>query len=234
MSSRSQASYASRLSKGKKLYQFIITFPGYAPDVEECRSEPFKTLLDNMDITQVQYTETRHAFAEVAKQRKKLFVAEPDSLSKRITLMNSYIRGKFQRESQIYADVNTLVKKIRGDKPVKIVRETETEILSRSERSYGSQAEYLADLITLAAQLGAGYAPINSLIKLEKLQELHAKMLDLNNEAAAKLAIFKPFIIERQNNFEQLAETAARIKEMVRVQYGVDAIEYKLVKGISF
>ena len=234
MASQSQASFATRLSKGKKLYQLLNSFPGYAPDVPEFAPQTFKAMLEAMTVAQAQHTEAHHSFAEAAKQRRIVFSENPNSLLKTITLINAYIRGKFQKDSQIYADVNSLVKKIRGEKPVRITRDADTEMISRSEKSYGSQAEYLGDLITLATQLGADYTPTNSAIKLAKLKELHAQILQLNDQASVKLAAFKPKVVERQNNFEQLNTTAKRIKDMVKAQYGVDSIEHKLVKGLSF
>lgn len=234
MALQSQASFAARLSKGKKLYQLINSFPNYASDVPEFAPEPFKAMIDTMSLSQAQYTETHHSFAEAAHERRVVYTGHPYSLLKTITLMNAYIRGKFQKDSQIYADVNSLVKKIRGEKPIRITRDTNTELISRSEKSFGSQAENFGDLITLATQLGADYTPINNAIKLAKLKELHMQLLQLNEQVSVKLAAFKPLIVERQNNFERLNNSANRIKDMVKAQYGVDSIEYKLLKGLSF
>ncbi|WP_310555535.1 hypothetical protein [Flavobacterium sp.] len=49
-----------------------------------------------------------------------------------------------------------------------------------------------------------------------------------------KYGAFKPTIAKRQNIFKTLLETASRIKEAVKSQYGTDSAEYKLIKGLRF
>lgn len=232
MTSISQESFAARLSRGKKLQQLINSFPDYMPDVPEYQPEAFKTALQAMDVTQTQHTRAHLAYAEACRQRRLLFRSDTDSMSKRITLINSYIRGKFKKDSSIYADVNALVRKIRGEKPIIVTRDADTETLSRSERSYGSQAENFANLITLMQELGTAYSPANSSIKLEKLLLLKTDIEQLNENAALKQADFKPKIAERLDGFKKLDKTSNGIKDMIKSQYGIDSSNYKLVKGL--
>lgn len=234
MSSTSQASFSSRLARGKKLHQFMLTFTDFSPDLPELSSVEFKTMLDSMDTTQVQHTETHHAFSEAALERRTLFTEDKSSMVKRLALINSYIRAKFTKDSQIYTDVNKLVKKIRGEKPLKIGKNPDVETISRSERSYGSQMENFTDLVTLATQLEETYKPANKEIRLVELQSFQTRASEMNNRTALKFAAFKPKIAERQNGFDLLNSTANRIKDMVKSQYGVASSEYKLVKGLSF
>jgi len=234
MAQNSQASFGARLSRAKQLYQFINSFADYDPDVASLSPAKFQLLIETMDTTQQEHTLTHHLFAESAKERAKTFATNDDSISKKATLLKAYVKAKFKKESQQFADVDKLVNKIRGEKPIKTSEESDTQTISRSEKSYGSQLQNFTDLVTLAIQFGAEYAPANKAIKLAELQATLDTATFLNNETTVKFAAFKPKIAQRKDGFAQLSETANRIKEMVKSQYGVTSDQYKLIKGLNF
>lgn len=234
MARNSQASFAARLSRAKQLHQFIHSFTDYASDLASLSPASFLLLINSMDTTQQEHTLTHHLFAEAAKERAKAFYANEDSVNKKATLLKAYVKAKFKKESQQYADVEKLVNKIRGEKPIKTSEGSDAQTISRSEKSYGSQLENFTDLVTLAIQFGTAYAPANQIIKLSELRSTLETATSLNNETTIRFAAFKPKIAQRQVGFAQLSETANSIKEMVKSQYGVTSDQYKLIKGLNF
>lgn len=234
MAHYSQASFSARLSRAKQLYQFVNSFEEYESDAIELSPPRFLDLIEIMDRTQQEHTRTHHLFAESAKERAKAFASADDSISKKATLVKAYVKAKFKKESQQFADIENLVNKIRGEKPAKISEGSDATTISRTEKSYGSQLENFKDIISLAILFDTHYAPTNEEIKLRELQTTFEKAALLNNDTSLKFAAFKPKIAERKDGFEKLSETANRIKEMVKSQYGVSSDQYKLVRGLNF
>ncbi|CAM3702276.1 hypothetical protein FSS13T_18930 [Flavobacterium saliperosum S13] len=234
MATPSQASYAARLARAEQFYQFISTFQNYNPGIPELTPEGFQNLVTQLSSTQSQHTVTHHEFSEAVRLRKKTFMLNPDSLTKTLTLVNSYIRAKNGVTSQQYIDVNSFVKKIRGEKPVPVTANSTQDSISRSERSYGSQLQNFSDIITLLQQFGPEYDPANVAIKIPALNTLHTHAATANNTVTHKFSAYQPKINERRNGFKTLADTTSRIKEMVKAQYGSTSEEYKLIKGLNF
>jgi len=234
MASISQASFAARIGRAQQLYQYINSFTGYTTDVPELMPAPFNDLITSLLAVQSEHTTTHHDFAEAAKNRREFFTKSQNSISKKLTLVNAYVRAKKGNTSQQYIDVNTLVKKIRGEKPTKVTINSVVTTISNSERSYGSQVQNLTNVVSLLEQYGTDYNPTNPNISLANLQTIKDQATALNNDAAVKFAAYLPKIAARVSTFKQLNETAIRIKGMVKSQFGNNSIEYNLVKGLLF
>lgn len=234
MGTPSQTSYAARLAKAQQLHQFINTFQNYNPGIPELTSTGFQTLITQLNTTQSEYTTKHHIFAESSKERKKIFATNPNSIAKSLTKVNAYVKASKGKNSQQYIDVNTLLNKIRGESPITITNSPTQETISRSERSFGSQLQNFNDVITLLKEFNTEYAPTNTELSLISLKSLHDQAQLINNSVTTNFGHYKPKINERQNGFVTLNETANRIKEMVKSQYGTTSVEYKLIRGLNF
>lgn len=234
MASVSQASFASRLARAEQLFQHINSFTTYDPDVPELKPAALHDLIDQLKITQASYTTTHHDFAEAAKEREKVFTTNKDAVSKHITLIKAYISAKKGKESQQYIDVNNLVTKIRGGKSKKLAKNATEQVISNCEKSYGSQLQNFTEIINLLEQYGADYQPTNPNVKLASLQAQLTTITVANKNAILTYGAYKPKIGERQTSFKTLLDTALRIKEMIKSQFGVSSTEYKLIKGLRF
>ncbi len=233
MGTTSQASYAARLARAEQFYQFISTFQNFDPGMPELTPIGFQNLIVQLSSTQSEHTVKHHDYAEAAKERKKVFTTNPDSIAKTLTRVNAYVRARKGKDSQQYIDVNTLVKKIRGERPVTVTINASEETISRSEKSYGSQLQNFTDVITLLQRYNGDYAPTTE-VGIPALQILQRQATSINNSTNSSYGAFKPKINERQKGFRNLNETANRIKEMVKSQYGSTSVEYNLIKGLNF
>lgn len=234
MTAPSQASYAARLARAEQFYQFISNFQNYDPGIPELTPSGFQLLVSQLSTIQTEHTTTHHEFSEAVRMRKNTFNANPDSISKKLTLVNSYIKAKSGVNSQQFIDVNKFVRKIRGEKPLPVTSNSTQESISRSEKSYGSQLQNFTDIITLLQQFGTNYDPTNVAIKIPALNTLLTHATTVNNTVTQKFSAYQPKINERQAGFKTLSETTLRIKEMVKSQYGTKSTEYNLIKGLDF
>jgi hypothetical protein len=123
---------------------------------------------------------------------------------------------------------------MRGSKPTRLTKNATEIVISNTEKSYGSQLQNFASINELLTQFGDNYTPANNKIVLENLRTQFEQAKAINNEVILKYGAFKPTIAKRQNIFKTLLDTALRIKEAVKSQYGTDSPEYKLIRGLSF
>jgi hypothetical protein len=234
MKTPSQASYASRLARAQQLHQFISSFQDFNPGIPELTAVGLENFIAQLNGTQAGHTSTHFAYAEAAKARKKVFATNDYSISKSVTRINAYLKAKKGKDSQQYIAINTLLNKIRGERVVTINKESTLESISRTEKSYGSQLQNFMDILTLLTEYGGDYAPSNTSIHVSQLEVLKGEATTVNNAVTITYSAYKPKINERQEYFRQLSDTANRIKEMVKSQYGTNSVEYTMIKGLNF
>ena len=234
MSKKSETSFASRIARAEKFYQHLMTFEDFAPGEDDLTPASYRTLIDAIKATNTQHGDTQYDFIGEAKERAKVFNSNPDSLAKVATLVKSYTRGKFKRDSHEFLSVEKLVSKMRGEKPARINTATSEQTISQTERSFGAQLVNFEDIVAIVSGLGTKYVPANPTIKLTQLEAFSALGNDKNNSVANKFAIFKPLIKKRWDVFTELEDRSTRIKDMVKSQYSLNSSQYKLVKGLNF
>jgi hypothetical protein len=234
MASTSQASFVARLSRAEQLFQHINSFANYTPSTNELSVTSLQNLIAQINQLQTLHTTTHFTFAEAAKERELVFTKSPNAILKNITLIKAYIKSRKGASSQQFIDIDNLVTKMRGGKTIKITKNATEQIISNSERSYGSQLQNFANIKELLNQFGTDYEPANNNITLGSINNQFDVAKALNNQVTNSFAQYKPTIAQRQNLFKTLLEIASRIKENVKSQYGTNSPEYKLIKGLKF
>ena len=233
MNSKSRASFSSRLTEAEKMVEYLNTFTDYDPGEDELKSASLLTDTVVLHTMQSDHTTKHFSYAQAANDRRKFFENEDNSLGKLLSPIGSYVRGKMGKNSQEYKEMMTLIKKVRGERKIKVSENSSADTISRCEKSYGSRLIYFGDIITLAKAFGANYVPPRIQIKIEQLQTVLNGATDSTSNVSTKLAIFKPLIQSRIDGFQALKAKAIRIKDMVKSQYGTNSSEYNLIKGLK-
>lgn len=233
MNSKSKASYSSRLTEAEKMVEFLNTFAAYEPGDEDLK--PASLLADTIDLHSIQtdHTTKHFNYTQAANERRKYFDKAENSIAKLLSPIGAYVKAKMGKTSQEYIEVMNLIRKIRGEKNIPISENSNTETISRSEKSFGSRLIYFGDIITLLTNFNASYYPSRTEIQVDKLQTVLNRAIDETNKVSAKLAVFKPVIQTRAEGFEALSAKVQRIKDMVKAQYGLNSSEYNLIKGLK-
>ena len=233
MNSKSRASFSSRLTEAEKMVEYLNTFTDYDPGEDDLR--PASLLADTVVLHTIQtdHTTKHFSYAQAANDRRKFFENEDNSIGKLLSPIGSYVRGKMGKNSQEYKEIITVIKKIRGERRIKVTENSSVDAISRCEKSYGSRLIYFGDIITLATTFGPNYLPPRIQIKIEQLQTVLNGATDSTNKVSSRLAVFKPLIQSRIDGFQALKAKAIRIKDMVKSQYGTNSSEYNLVKGLK-
>lgn len=232
MNSSSRASFSSRLTEGEKLIEYLNTFTNFNPGDELLAASAFQAQTSALRLVQEEHTSKHFDYSNAAFNRRRFFDKEVNSIQKLLSPIGANIRGKLGNDSQQYHDMNVLIKKIRGQRKIKVTEDSKEETISRCENSFGSRLIYFGDIITLLTGFGTDYAPVNNKITIDKMRQLLIEATAATAIVSQKLALYKPLIAARRDGFKQLSATARRIKDMVLSQYGQDSPEYNLVKGL--
>ena len=233
MNSKSRASFSSRLTEAEKMVEYVNTFTDYDPGEEDLKATSLLADTVVLHTIQTDHTTKHFSYAQAANDRRKFFEKEDNSIAKLLSPIGSYIRGKMGKDSQEYKEIMIQIKKLRGERKIKVTENSSADTISRCEKSYGSRLIYFGDIITLLTQFGPNYAPPREQIKIEQLQTVLNSATDLTNNVSSKLAVFKPLIQSRIDGFQTLRAKAIRIKDMVKSQYGLNSSEFKLIKGLK-
>ncbi len=233
MTKTSQTSFASRIGKAETLFSSLSSFNNYNPGDESLSLNGIRALIDDLYTIQENHA-TRHAgFIAAVHARFNLFYGTMP-LSKTMTMAKNYVAALYGKESDKTRNVNAIVTKIRGEKPVKVTTAAGESSISRSEKSFGARHVNLLYLISTLTGFGTEYAPSNPDITIEALSALAMKIKAANDEAVLAYQDFHPLVALRQEAFRELASRTMRVKKMVLAQYGSGSQEYKSVKGLDF
>ena len=123
-----------------------------------------------------------------------------------------------------------MVNKIRGEKKDKLKKDEEGEFVSQSERSYGSQTQHFADIISTITSYGADFTPSNPKITLAELNTQLTALTDANTGVTTAYGLLKPTKDLRTALYEDISKRSQTIKDSVKSQYGVQSTKYKLIK----
>lgn len=231
MASQSEITFGSRIFNAEKLSNNIDTFPAYNPVAPDVTPATYKTLIQTIKSNNALVATKSSDFSLAVDNRQLFFAKAPDSLSKLLSPISSYIRAKFGKTSKQYADIIALVTKIRGEKTSKLKKDEEGEFVSQSERSYGSQTQHFADIIAILTSYGTGYTPTNPKIDITALNDYLTILTDANNTVTAIYAPLKTAKDLRLEQYADLKDRSNRIKDGIKSQYGFKSTEYDIVKG---
>lgn len=234
MTKSNEVTFGTKINNAEVMLSHLKNFTGYAPLNPQDSTVALEKLIT--DIRTVNNTEANklQTYTLAVDVRQKLLDKENDSLKKIITPINGYIKGMYGNNSKEASSLNEQISKIRGTKAKKPKTNADEKTISTSQQSYASLTQAFADLIASLQALSPAYNPPNEAIKLPKLLEKLTDIQQSNNQVAAISGELTKVRKERNELYATLKESALRIKEAIKSQYGMKSTEYGLVKGLRF
>jgi hypothetical protein len=231
MASNSEKTFGSRLFNAEQIAIHLASFVGYIEVTPECKLSEYKNLITQIQNNNNTIASSTSQFSLAVEIRQKLFTKNADSLNKSLSPIASYVKAKFGKTSKHATEVISLVNKIRGEKTNKLKKDEEGEFVSQSARSYGSQTQHFADIISTLTSYGSDYSPSNPKISLAELNAQLTALMDANTGVTTSFGQLKPAKDLRTTQYEDLNQRTQKIKDSVKSQYGLKSTEYKLIKG---
>lgn len=144
-------------------------------------------------------------------------------------------------DKQVVADVNTLVRKIRGSRAGTITPpapgEPVTDTTSVSQQSYDNLVQHLSDILNiLSAQ--PGYNPNEADLQINGLKTYRDSLAAANTNVVSAATDVSNSRISRNdmlyNETTGLVIIASEVKAYVKSLFGASSPQYAQVKGIKF
>jgi hypothetical protein len=233
MASTSENTFGTKINNAEKLIGHLKSFTGYVP----------LNPLDSITEIETRIIATKTANNTAANKlqsytlsvdvRQKLLKSDSDSLQKLATPIIAYVRAAYGKKSKEASSINEQITSIRGSKPSKPKLGDDEKNISTSQQSYASLTQAFADLIASLQVLSPAYNPPNEAIKLTKLLEKYTAIEQANAQVNSVLGELTKARKERDDLYDVVKESCARVKEAVKSQYGNGSTEYKLIKGLA-
>ncbi len=233
MATSTESTFGAKLANAVTISTHLKSFNGYIAPTADTTIEAYDALIANIKTENSKVVSLRANYSAAVETRLKLFVEETTSVAKLISPILSTVRATLGKEAKEVSDISTIAVKIRGKSSPKPKEGENVNTISQSEQSYGSKTQNFADLISILASLGTAYKPANEQIKLIALE---AKLEAINNSnvnVASTFGLLKASLDARNVAYEKLSAFTQRIKEAIKSQYGVNSVEYKLLKGLK-
>lgn len=172
----------------------------------------------------------------------KIAVANRENAFKDLSKKATRVKNSFNSIGLSTAEndnVSAIVKKIRGDQPIRRTENletAETESISNAQLSYTSRATHLQSLVSLLSSYPT-YAPNEEELTAPKLSNFHNNLKNLNEETADKTYALITARKERNdllyNNPGNLLSLVNPIKDYLKSVEGAN-VYYKAAVGLKF
>jgi hypothetical protein len=234
MSSNSETSYGARIGNAEKLVAALQNFNNYQAIKPEYSIANYTIVIKDLKEQNNTVALKKQNYSLAVDNRKHTFDVGVTSIDKLLSPINSAVKVSFGRTAKEATDVASIIAKIRGANiKSKKNADPNQETVSQSYQSYNSRVQFFADLIVNLANFNTNYQPANPNLTVTELNNLYAKAIDANNQVMDKFTQFIQNNDTRLDSYHQLSQTAIRIKDAVKGQYGNTSAEYKLISGLK-
>lgn len=232
-----EGSFREKLGRAKFLVNTISEFENYAPTRPEDQIAGMTSFVEELVTINDKVATLKDSKKSLTDDRRKAFLEDEDSLLQLIIQIKAAVESQYGRKSSEAIMINRNIALMRSVKPKKSAKEPKPEgegsSYNRSEKSYGSMANVLNDIISSLSNY-PDFATSNERVKVDALKATSAK-LDNFNAQIAKSELEVDFAADqRVALYTELKARTQRIKTYVKGQYGHTSREYLSIKGLRF
>ena len=233
MSSNSETSYGARVGNAEKLVAALINFNDYHPIKPEYSISSYTDLINSTKGLNNTVASKKQSYSLAVDNRIQIFEKREMAINKILSPINGTVKVSYGRTSKEATDVAIIIAKIRGanirkSKP----SNPDGETVSQSYQSFNSKAQYFSDLIVNLTNFGSNYEPANTTLNISSLNHIYTDAIAANSLVMDTFTQFAQSNTTRIDGYYQLSQTAIRIKDSVKAQYGYNSTEYSLIKGL--
>ncbi|MGL2963121.1 hypothetical protein ACSVH2_04785 [Flavobacterium sp. RSB2_4_14] len=234
MSSNSETSYGARIGNAEKLVAAVLNYNGYIPVKPEYSVTAYSALIAEIKNQNNTIATNKQSYSLAVDNRKKIFEVSNTSIDKLLSPINAAVKVIYGRTAKESTDVASIIAKIRGAniKKNKSANPDE-ETVSQSYQSYNSKAQFFSDLVINLTNYGNNYTPANNDLTTDNLTNIYNSAIAANAEVMNTFTQFAQNNKTRNDKYYELSQTAIRIKDSIKSQYGVKSTEYLLIKGLK-
>lgn len=233
MRSTSETSYGARIGNAEKLVATLQNFDNYLPIKPEYSIDSYTDLINTTKGLNKTVAEKKQTYSLAVEERIQIFEKRPGAINKILSPINSTIKGIYGRTGKESTDVAGIIAKMRGANSKNAISMNSNEAtVSQSYQSYNSRAQYFSDLIVNLTNFGTNYEPANTILAVQSLNDLYNEAITSNALVMDTYTKFAQNNASRIDSYYTLSQTAIRIKDSVKAQYGNNSTEYLLIKGL--
>lgn len=230
----SETSYGSRVGNAEKLVAALQNFTDYQPIKPEYSITAYTDLITTTKAQNTAVASKKQAYSLAVENRLQIFEKGELSIDKILSPINGAVKVIFGRTSKEATDVAGIIAKISGNNMKKNKSDKPDEAtVSQSYQSYNSKVQYFSDLIVNLTNYGSDYAPANTSLKIDALNDIYTDAIAANGNVMNTFTQFAQSNDTRIEGYAVLSQTAIRIKDSVKAQYGFSSTEYTLIKGLK-
>ena len=234
MRSTSETSYGARIGNAKKLVAALQNFNGYQAIKPEFSINSYTDLINATKAQNTTVAGKKQSYSLAVDNRIQIFDKGETAISKILSPINGTVKVSYGRTSKEATDVAGIIAKIRGANIRKSTSTSPDEAtVSQSYQSFNSKAQFFSDLIVNLTNFGTNYEPANSTLNIAGLNDIYTNAIAANSNVMNTFTQFAQSNTTRIDSYFQLSQTAIRIKDSVKAQYGYTSTEYSLIKGLK-
>jgi hypothetical protein len=221
--------------RGLLFHQRITAMPGLTPPRPEDQPIEFGKVLQAIEAANAAEAAAQTSYGTAVDARRATFTTGPDAMKRRLTRINKAATASLGPGSDGLTRLIADIRRVRGTRLIKAPADPAkaARILDASQQSYGSQAQYFADLLDHLALL-ADYSPQNDLAKLPQLRALLTDLRKANANFGTTATSLAAARTTRNVHYADLHQRGQRLKAAVADRFGSASSEFLSIKGLEF
>lgn len=231
MNSNTERGYGARIGNAQKLVNALESFNNYQPQRPELSIAGVNEQIIAIQNLNNEVASKKQAYSLAVENRLKILEKSPDSIKKILSPINANVKAIYGRSAKEALIVAGIIEKMRGANIVK-PKNPEVDTVSQSYQSYHSKTQFFSDLIANIADFGSDYNPANFKLRVISLKALYNDAVNANNGVVNSHVQFSLTNRKRIEAYLNLSDSATRIKESIKAQYGSQSVEYRLIKSL--
>ena len=233
MRSTSETSYGARVGNAEKLVAALQNFNGYQAIKPEYSINSYTDLINTTKAQNTTVAGKKQFYSLAVDNRIQIFEKGEMAIDKILSAINGTVKGSYGRTSKEATDVAGIIAKIRGAN-IRKSKSTnpDEQTVSQSYQSFNSKAQFFSDLIVNLTNFRDDYQPANITLNIAGLSDIYTAAIAANSNVMDTFTQFAQSNTTRIDGYFELSQTAIRIKDSVKAQYGYNSTEYALIKGL--
>ena len=231
-----ETSFGARLRSLENAAEILSLWPDYNPSSPDIKLSALKAFIDTVITANNEESTAKAQYTAAAGERQKFYSAKGSSMTFLLSSIRGAVEELYGRGSAEAKASISIIAKMRAAKLITLPKDPANpdaeHTVSQSQLSFGSKAQYFADLVTTLGTFN-NYTSARAETSLPALQQMVTNVRTANNTVAQSIGGLKLSKTSRNEIYLQMEVLGQRIKDNAKNTWTVKSSQYKTLVALG-
>ena len=231
-----ETSFGARLRSLENAAQILRLWPDYNPASADIKLPALKAFITSVIAANNLETTSKAQYTTSVGERRKFYSEKGSSMTFLLSSIRGAVEELYGRGSAEAKAAISIIAKMRATKLVTLPKDPANpdaaQTVSQSQQSFGSKAQYFADLVTTLGTFN-NYTSARTETSLPALQQMVDDVRTANNMVAQNIGSLKLSRTTRNELYEKMEVLGQKIKDNAKNTWTVKSSQYKTLVALG-